>query len=98
MPKVTEHTFEDKKEFENGKATNDLDTNEPDGKRQDILKKKTSSDDAYGVYGTSAGSPSLSADEDDPNFIDATAEKESHGSSVDKTSTLVPGIDSKQVK
>ena len=96
VPKVTdEHTIEDKKEFENGKATNNLDTNdEPAGKRQGSLIKKASSDDDCDVYKTPAGSPSLSGDENDPNFI---AEEESHVSSEDKTSTLVPGIDPEQV-
>ncbi len=70
VPKVTEHTIEDKKKFENGKATNDLDTNEPPG---DLLKNK---DDKHT---TPAGSTSLCSDEDDTNFIGA-AEEESHGS------------------
>ncbi len=94
VPKVTEHTIEDKKEFEKGNATNNLDTTEPAGKRQGSLVKKGSSDDEHDVYKTPAGSPSLSGDENDPSFI---AEEESRGSSVDKTSTLVPGIDSEQV-
>ena len=93
VPKVTDHIIEDKKEFGNGKATNDLDTNEPAGKHHDLLKKKSSSDDEHDVYGTPAGSPSLSADEDDPNFIGA-AEEESHGS----TSTLVSGVNPEQVQ